>query len=136
MLKSDPTPETKVRVLVVDDSPTSIQFAAKTLEDAGFDVIKAKDGESAIEIAEQESPSLVLLDIILPKKNGFQVCRELKTNSSTSSLKIILLSSKKQETDRFWGQRQGADAYLTKPVDPVELVSIVRAVAGIDFSQV
>ena len=91
--------------------------------------MQTQDGESAIEIAENEKLNVLLLDIILPKKNGFQVCRELKSNALTSDLKIILLSSKSQETDRFWGQRQGADAYLTKPVDPGELVSIVRAVA-------
>ena len=117
------------RVLVVDDSPTSLSYVSKILEESGFEVMQTQDGESAIEIAENEKLNVLLLDIILPKKNGFQVCRELKSNALTSDLKIILLSSKSQETDRFWGQRQGADAYLTKPVDPRELVSIVRAVA-------
>ncbi|MBT5018532.1 response regulator [Planctomicrobium sp.] len=117
------------RVLVVDDSPTSLSYVSKILEESGFEVMQTQDGESAIEIAENEKLNVLLLDIILPKKNGFQVCRELKSNALTSDLKIILLSSKSQETDRFWGQRQGADAYLTKPVDPGELVSIVRAVA-------
>ena len=120
----------KISVMVVDDSPTAIQFAAETLRDAGFTVATASDGEEAIEMILADPPDIVVLDIILPKKNGFQVCRELKTHPKTSGVKIVLLSSKKQETDRFWGQRQGADAYITKPVEPADLTAIVGAVAA------
>ena len=119
----------KTRIVVVDDSPTSLKFASDALREADFDVRTAVDGEAAIQMVERDPPEVVVLDIILPKKNGFQVCRELKTSETTRNVKIVLLSCKNQETDRFWGQRQGADAYLTKPVDPFELVSIVRAVA-------
>lgn len=118
------------RVVVVDDSPTSLKFAADTLRDAGFDVTTARDGEEAIDIISGNPPDVVVLDIILPKKNGFQVCRELKTNPDTRQTRIVLLSSKSQETDRFWGQRQGAEAYITKPVQPLELKAIVTAVAN------
>lgn len=118
------------RVIVVDDSPTALRAAASTLEEAGFDVETACDGEEAIAIITESLPNVVVLDIVLPKKNGFQVCRELRTNGTTENVKIILLSSKNQETDRFWGQRQGADAYLTKPVQAAELVSIVNALAS------
>lgn len=118
------------RVVVVDDSPTSLRFAADTLREAGFDVTTAEDGEEAIDIITTNPPDVVVLDIILPKKNGFQVCRELKTNPKTRDTSIVLLSSKSQETDRFWGQRQGADAYITKPVQPLELTAIVSAVAN------
>lgn len=119
------------KVVVVDDSPTSLRFAAQTLRDAGFEVTTAKDGEEAIEVISNDPPDVVVLDIILPKKNGFQVCRELKTGKETSDIRIVLLSSKSQETDRFWGQRQGADAYLTKPVEPLALTAIVNAVSNI-----
>ena len=114
-------------VVVVDDSPTSLRFASSTLRDAGFSVSTARDGEEAIAQIVAQPPEVVVLDIILPKKNGFQVCRELKTNPKTAAVRIVLLSSKSQETDRFWGQRQGADAYITKPVRPAELVAIVAA---------
>lgn len=120
----------EIRVVVVDDSPTAMQFTAETLRGAGFDVATACDGEEAIEMIHSNPPQIVVLDVILPKKNGFQVCRELKTNPQTSEVKVILLSSKSQETDRFWGQRQGADAYITKPVEPTELTAIVGAVAA------
>lgn len=120
----------EIKVVVVDDSPTAMQFAAETLRGAGYDVDTAADGEEAIEMIHSNPPDIVVLDIILPKKNGFQVCRELKTNPQTSEVKIVLLSSKSQETDRFWGQRQGADAYITKPVEPTELTAIVSAVAA------
>ena len=117
------------RIVVVDDSPTSRRFASDALSKAGFEVLTANDGEEAIELIAREVPDVVVLDIILPKKNGFQVCRELKTSEQTKGIRIALLSSKNQESDRFWGQRQGADAYLTKPVDPHELTAIVSALA-------
>lgn len=72
-------------------------------------------------------PDVVVLDIILPKKTGFQVCREIKMQPATRHIQVILLSSKSQDADRFWGQRQGADAYLTKPVDPQELIAAVHS---------
>ena len=125
----------KTSVLVVDDSPTSLRFAADSLREAGFDVSLARDGEEAIETVSNSRPDVVVLDIILPKKNGFQVCRELKTNEGTRDVRIVLLSSKSQEADRFWGQRQGADAYLTKPVEPNELLAIVSAVAQLDLQE-
>lgn len=117
-------------VVVVDDSPTSLRFAADTLRDAGFNILTAQDGKEAIELITDTCPAVVVLDIILPKMNGFQVCRELKTNPQTADVRIVLLSSKRQESDRYWGQRQGADAYITKPVQQQDLVTIVRAVAG------
>lgn len=120
----------ETRVVVVDDSPTSLQFAAETLRNAGFDVATARDGEEVLEVIAENPPHVVVLDIILPKKNGFQICRELKTNEQTEDIRVVLLSSKNQETDRFWGQRQGADAYITKPVEPTELIAIVSLVAN------
>ncbi len=117
-------------VVVVDDSPTSLRSTSETLLKAGFDVTTAKNGEEALERITANPPDVCVLDIILPKKNGFQVCRELKTNALTQGVRIVLLSSKSQESDRFWGQRQGADAYLTKPVDPTELTAIVRTLAS------
>lgn len=119
----------KTRVVVVDDSPTALQFAADALRHGGFDIETAADGDEAIEIIRNSPPDIVVLDIILPKKNGLQVCRELKTNPKTRDVKVVLMSSKNQELDRLWGQRQGADAYVTKPIDPDELSAIVAAVA-------
>jgi twitching motility two-component system response regulator PilH len=118
------TPKT---ILVVDDSPTALKITSETLTEKGFRVVGASDGEEALEIATRVHPDLIVLDIILPKKNGFQVCRQLKTESATSDIKILMLSSKNQASDRFWGQKQGADAYITKPFDDEELIEAIES---------
>jgi twitching motility two-component system response regulator PilH len=112
-------------VLLVDDSPTEMKLMRQTLAGKGYNLIAAVDGEEALSKALQLKPDLVLLDIILPKKNGFQVCRQLKTAPETGNIKIILVSSKSQDTDRFWGLKQGADDYLTKPFTEEALMSAV-----------
>jgi twitching motility two-component system response regulator PilH len=114
-------------ILVVDDSPTALKITSEILTEEGFNVVGATDGEEALEIASQVHPDLIVLDIILPKKNGFQVCRQLKTESATADIKILMLSSKNQASDRFWGQKQGADAYITKPYDDDELLASIQS---------
>lgn len=103
------------KILVVDDSPTELRLVTASLLDKGYQVITATNGNDALEKARQERPDLIVLDIIMPNPNGFQVCRELKKTGDTKDIKIIMLSSKDQESDRFWGMRQGADAYMSKP---------------------
>ena len=114
------------KILVVDDSPSELRMITTPLEANGFDFVTAVDGEEALEKASSEQPSLILLDVILPKKNGFQVCRQLKTSPDTKDIKIILLTSKSQDSDRFWGLKQGADEYMTKPFDEAELLANVN----------
>ncbi len=113
-------------ILCVDDSPTVLQSMATALSDVGYRVITATDGEEALVKALESAPDLVLLDVVLPKRNGFQVCRLLKKSPATQDIKVFLVSSKTQEADRYWGIRQGADAYLTKPFDSGDLVRIVE----------
>jgi twitching motility two-component system response regulator PilH len=113
------------RVMVVEDSPTNLRLITELLEKEGYQVITAVDGEEALEKAVSQKPDLMVLDIILPKKNGFQVCRQLKTSPDTKDIKIIMLTSKTQDSDRFWGLKQGADGYMTKPFDHDELVANV-----------
>ena len=112
-------------ILVVDDSPTEMRLVTTPLQGKGYRIITAVDGEDALEKASQEHPDLMLLDIILPKKNGFQVCRQLKTTPETQDIKIIMISSKNQDSDRFWGLKQGADEYMTKPFEDDELLANV-----------
>lgn len=112
-------------VLLVDDSPTEMKLLRQALTGKGYNLVSAVNGEEALEKALALKPELILLDIILPKKNGFQVCRQLKTTPETRATKIILVSSKSQDTDRFWGLKQGADDYLTKPFTESELMSAV-----------
>ena len=112
-------------ILVVDDSPTDLKLMTAPLQEMGYQVFTAVDGEEALEMAAKEHPDLIVLDIILPKKNGFQVCRQLKTAPDTEDIKILMLTSKTQDSDRFWGLEQGADEYMTKPFDDDQYLAII-----------
>ena len=109
-------------ILVVDDSPTELQLITTPLRSQGYRISVARNGEEALRKAAAEQPDLIVLDIIMPKPNGFQVCRKLKRQEDTSDIKILFLSSKDQASDKAWGLRQGADGYLTKPFDEKELL--------------
>ncbi len=115
------------KLLVVDDSPGELQLIYKILSKAGYTIITASDGAEGIEKAFSEKPDLIILDIVMPKKNGFQACRAIKSCPETQHIPVILLSSKNQPADKFWGMKQGADLYLTKPLVPMKLL---KAVAG------
>ena len=121
------------KILVVEDSPTYLRKIADFLQSLGYEVITAIDGEEALEKAVRENPSLIVLDVILPKKNGFQVCRQLKTSPATQDIKILMITSKSQDSDRFWGLKQGADEYMTKPFDDNELVTTVAKLLPQDY---
>lgn len=112
-------------ILVVEDSPTDMRLVKSALANKGYNVLTASDGEEALQVVADERPDLVVLDVILPKKNGYQVCRELKNSQDTKGIKVILLSSKNQDSDRFWGMKQGADEYITKPFKDEELLASV-----------
>lgn len=114
-------------ILVVDDSPTQLSLITNALRGQGYRVTTATDGEEALVKAASEQPDLIVLDIIMPKPNGFQVCRKLKRQDATKDIKILFLSSKDQDSDKIWGMRQGADAYLTKPFVDGELVDVVSS---------
>lgn len=119
------------KILVVDDSPTDMKRLTLLLKSKGYVISTATDGEKALDAMLKDKPDLVLLDVILPKKNGFQVCREIKTDPETKKIKIILVTSKSQATDRFWGLKQGADGYLTKPFEDKELVDLLQEHVGL-----
>ncbi|MBC7797581.1 MAG: response regulator [Pyrinomonadaceae bacterium] len=112
-------------ILIADDSPTERNILTSALQKNGYATIAAVDGEEAIEKANESQPNLIILDIVMPKKNGFQVTRHLKTTASTQGIKILLISSKNQDSDKFWGLKQGADEYLTKPFDDQTLLNAV-----------
>ena len=114
-------------ILVVDDSPSHLKMMQTAIEGRGYDILTAADGEEALQQAQQHHPDVILLDIVLPKKNGYQVCRQLKASESTHAIKIIMISSKTQESDKYWGLKQGADAYLTKPFEPSVLLAAVES---------
>jgi twitching motility two-component system response regulator PilH len=112
-------------ILVVDDSMTEQKLIISALSGRGHRILTASNGEDALEMAKKEQPGLVVLDVVMPGKNGFQVCRALKCAPETSNIPVILLTSKNQESDKFWGMKQGADVYLTKPFQAADLVAAV-----------
>ena len=112
-------------ILLVEDSPTVRYVVAKLLTGQGYEVITAGDGEEAVKFAQDKLPSLIILDVILPKMNGYQVCRRLKATTDTSGIPIIMLTSKGKDSDRRWGMEQGADAYLIKPFEDQALFEAV-----------
>lgn len=118
-------------ILVVEDSPMELKLMLGLLENKGYRLLTATDGDEAVAAAQEHHPDLILLDLVLPKKNGYQVCRQLKNSPDTAGSKIVMVSSKSQETDRFWGMKQGADDYVTKPIDAAQvLAAIARAMEG------
>ncbi len=114
------------RILVVDDSPTQMLTLTKILRKHGHEVISADDGESGVELARTESPDLVLMDVVMPKLNGFQATRRIANEESTRHIPVILVTTKDQETDKIWGKRQGAREYLVKPIDEDRLMEAVN----------
>lgn len=117
-------------VLIVDDSPTEQHVLTQVLEKNGFETLVASDGEEAISMAETSQPDLILMDVVMPGMNGFQATRQLSRNPGTSTIPVVMVTSKDQETDRIWGLRQGAVDYLMKPVKQDDLLAAVRARIG------
>ena len=118
------------RVLIVDDSPTETHRMTKILDKHGYEVITADSGEDGVAKAKETLPDVVLMDIVMPGLNGFQATRQLSKNASTSHIPVIIVTTKDQETDRLWGQRQGAKGYLTKPIEDSALLDTISAVLG------
>ncbi len=114
------------RVLVVEDSPAQREMITGLLRDSGLDVAEAVDGVNAMELIEQGLPDLVVLDIVMPRMNGYEVCRRLKADPATQKVPVVMCSSKGEEFDRYWGIRQGADAYIAKPFQPRELIGTIK----------
>ncbi len=114
------------RILVADDSENILEVVRIGFESLDYEVIIARDGEEALDKVKRNPPDLVLLDIMMPKKNGYEVCRELKNNPRFAHIPIVMLTAKAQKEDRFWGRDAGADEYVTKPFDPINLEVVVE----------
>lgn len=114
------------RLLIVDDSPTELKLITDVFNN-NYSVTTAADGEEGVAKAKSEQPDLIILDVVMPKMNGFQACRTIKSTPELEKIPIILLTSKNQKSDKFWGEKQGADKYLTKPFNTDELLKAVTA---------
>lgn len=118
------------KILVIEDNPGSLRLLVYTLEHEGYQVITAVNGLEGLIKALEEKPDLVILDIMLPGKDGFEVCYRLRTESQTSHLPVLVLSVKDQEVDKAIALRVGADAYITKPWQRSELLTTMAAMLG------
>jgi twitching motility two-component system response regulator PilH len=117
------------KVLVIDDSAAALKMMQGILEQGGYSAVGLSDPLRIEETISTEHPGVILLDVVMPERNGFQVCRDLKGSADFGSIPVILVSSKNTTSDRFWGQQQGADAYIAKPFTPEELLEAVRRFA-------
>jgi len=114
------------KALIVDDSSTEREIISKYLTQLGINISIAKSGEEALEKIKSDIPDLIVLDVVLPGRSGFEICREIKAEGATSKIPVIICSTKGTEMDKFWGMKQGADAYLPKPIDQEEFIRTVK----------
>jgi len=119
------------RILIVDDSPTEVHVLSQMLMTNGYITISASNGEEGIQVARDEIPDLILMDVVMPGMNGFQATRKLSRDLMTKDIPVIIVTTKNQETDREWGLRQGACDYLVKPVEPESLVAKIEALLAV-----
>lgn len=117
------------KVLVIDDSQAEIRLLQSMLQEAGFHSVAISDPTKTEEAIEAERPSVILLDVVMPQRNGFQVCRDLKSQESYAKIPVILVTSKSAPSDRYWGEQQGANGFVAKPFTPDELLSAVKRFA-------
>ena len=114
-------------VLVVEDNLSQREMIAALLRESGLDVVSCRDGHEALAKLGEHVPDAVVLDIIMPKMNGYEVCRKMRENPNTQKMPIVLCSSKSEDFDVHWGMRQGADAYISKPFVAQELIRTVKS---------
>jgi twitching motility two-component system response regulator PilH len=115
------------KILLVDDSKTELHFLSELLTKRGYKVRTAENGEDAMRRLGEEKPDLILMDVVMPGQNGFQLTRAITRDPRFADVPVIMCTSKSQETDKVWGMRQGARDYVVKPVDANELIAKIRA---------
>ena len=116
------------RILIVDDSPSQLMGIRRIVEKLGHEALTAEDGAAGVEAAKREIPDLILMDVVMPNLNGFQATRSITREPTTKHIPVILVTTKDQDTDRMWGLRQGAKAYLTKPFSEDELAEVIERI--------
>ena len=114
------------KLLVVDDSPTELHLMKTVLSRHGHQVLEASSGDQGVAMSAEHLPDLVLMDIVMPGLNGFQATRQISRNKKTAHIPVVIVTTKNQETDRVWGERQGARGYLVKPIQEEELLGAIE----------
>jgi twitching motility two-component system response regulator PilH len=117
------------KVMVVDDAYSELKLMESILRSAGHEVVSLLDGEAIEDKLSTERPDVLLLDIVMPKRNGYEILRSLRKDARTKGMPVVLVSSKNQESDKVWGKRQGADEYLAKPFTSDQLLTMVKRFA-------
>jgi twitching motility two-component system response regulator PilH len=115
------------KILIVDDSKTELHHLSDILGKKGYSVRTAENGEEAMRRLEEEKPQLILMDVVMPGQNGFQLTRAITRDPRFADVPVIMCTSKNQETDKVWGMRQGARDYIVKPVNAEELIAKIKA---------
>jgi twitching motility two-component system response regulator PilH len=115
------------KILIVDDSKTELHHLSDILGKKGYSVRTAENGEEAMRRLEEEKPQLILMDVVMPGQNGFQLTRAITRDPRFADVPVIMCTSKNQETDKVWGMRQGARDYIVKPVNADELIAKIKA---------
>ena len=123
-----------VTILIVDDSNSLRQAFSSILTPLKMKVLLANNGNHAIQMLGQHTPDLVITDLIMPEMNGYELCRWIKNNPSTQTIPVLMCSTKSEEFDRYWGMKQGADAYMTKPFQAADLITMVQQLLEISQS--
>lgn len=118
------------KILIVDDSPTQMANMTKIVESHGHQTVTATNGMEGAEKSKSELPDLILMDVVMPELNGFQATRKITRDPATQHIPIILVTTKDQDTDKVWGERQGASGYLVKPVQENDLISKINQLLG------
>jgi twitching motility two-component system response regulator PilH len=114
------------RVLIADDNPDLVAILSGRFRTHGFEVLEAKDGAEAMELIRAKRPDVAVLDVMMPELNGYQVCRSIREDAGLADIRVVLLTAKDSDADKFWGAEVGADLYLTKPVEPASVVAHVQ----------
>lgn len=113
----------KKKVMIVDDEAHIVELVKVCLEDTDYEILEAYTGQEALQKAKEEKPDLILLDVMLPKMDGYEVCKQLKSNQETQNIPVVMLTAKGQEVDKVKGFQAGADSYMTKPFSPLRLLT-------------
>jgi twitching motility two-component system response regulator PilH len=114
------------KILICDDSVAEVKLMQSVLEKAGYLPVVAHDSTRIEQMIDAQRPNLILLDVVMPQRNGFQVCRDLKGHAEYSRIPVVIVSSKDQDSDKFWAKQQGADGYVVKPFTPEQLLGAIQ----------
>ena len=119
------------KILIVDDQPFNVDLLEEELEDLGYETVTAENGQEGLDVIRETRPGLVLLDVMMPMMNGYDVCKAIREDPDLADVQVILLTAKGQEADRERGVEVGATRYMTKPFDPDELLEIAKGMLGL-----